>query len=235
MPPYLYWSDKVWVVGYYSYSVLKFLFWLMNSAWGIWFMDTHQIWRELKRPFRIFKNLPFLWNCFIDLKCYWSIPMSKLSEDTNFIMINLFTTKHFWNIFLVLGHFWLFSSLYCHRKSPSEAIMSQTFSLVQSRGRLPSVQFSSVTQSCLTLCDPMNRSTPGLPVHHQLLEFLQTSVHWIWCHPAISSSAIPFSSCVQFFPTSGSFQMSPLFTSGGPLRLCLIFCPLCLWTQHFYS
>jgi len=40
-----------------------------------------------------------------------------------------------------------------------------------------SVQFSSVTQSCLTLCDPMNRSTPGLPVHHQLLEFTQTHVH----------------------------------------------------------
>ena len=37
-----------------------------------------------------------------------------------------------------------------------------------------SVQFSSVTQSCLTLCDPMNCSTPGLPVHHQLLEFTQT-------------------------------------------------------------
>ena len=40
-----------------------------------------------------------------------------------------------------------------------------------------SVQFSSVTQSCPTLCDPMNRSTPGLPVHHQLLEFTQTHVH----------------------------------------------------------
>ena len=40
-----------------------------------------------------------------------------------------------------------------------------------------SSQFSSVTQSCLTLCDPMNRSTPGLPVHHQLLEFTQTHVH----------------------------------------------------------
>jgi len=39
------------------------------------------------------------------------------------------------------------------------------------------VQFSSVTQSCPTLCDPMNRSTPGLPVHHQLLEFTQTHVH----------------------------------------------------------
>ena len=40
-----------------------------------------------------------------------------------------------------------------------------------------SVQFSSVAQSCPTLCDPLNRSTPGLPVHHQLLEFTQTRVH----------------------------------------------------------
>ena len=43
--------------------------------------------------------------------------------------------------------------------------------------RLSSVQFSSVAQSCLTLCDPMNRSTPGLPVHHHLLEFTQTHIH----------------------------------------------------------
>ena len=40
-------------------------------------------------------------------------------------------------------------------------------------------QFSSVTQSCPTLCDPMNRSTPGLPVHHQLPEFTQTHVHQV--------------------------------------------------------
>ena len=39
------------------------------------------------------------------------------------------------------------------------------------------VQFSSVTQLCPTLCDPMNHNTPGLPVHHQLLEFTQTHVH----------------------------------------------------------
>ena len=38
-------------------------------------------------------------------------------------------------------------------------------------------QFSSVAQSCPTLCDPLNRSTPGLPVHHQLPEFTQTQVH----------------------------------------------------------
>ena len=40
-------------------------------------------------------------------------------------------------------------------------------------------QFSSVTQSCPTLCDPMNRSTPGLPVHHHLPEFTQTHIHWV--------------------------------------------------------
>ena len=43
----------------------------------------------------------------------------------------------------------------------------------------PSLQFSSVAQSCLTLCDPMDCSTPGLPVHHQLPEFTQTFVHWV--------------------------------------------------------
>ena len=42
---------------------------------------------------------------------------------------------------------------------------------------ISSVQFSSIAQSCLTLCDPMNRSTPGLPVHHQLPEFTQTYGH----------------------------------------------------------
>ena len=49
-----------------------------------------------------------------------------------------------------------------------------------------SVQFSSATQSCPTLCDPMNHSTPGLPVHHQLPEFTQTHVYWV--HDAIQPS-----------------------------------------------
>ena len=76
-----------------------------------------------------------------------------------------------------------------------------------------SVQFSSVTQSCPTLCDPMNHSTPGLPVHHQLPEFTQTHVHWV--SDAILPSVVPFSSCPQSLPTSGSFPMSQLFTWGG--------------------
>ena len=78
------------------------------------------------------------------------------------------------------------------------------------------IQVSSVAQSCLTLCDPMNRSTPGLPVHRQLPEFTQNSCPSSrWCHPAISSSVIPFSSCPQSHPASESFPMSQLFTWGG--------------------
>ena len=56
----------------------------------------------------------------------------------------------------------------------------------QSRIQFSSVQFSSVTQSCPTLCDPMNHSTPGLPVHHQLPEFTQTHIHRV--HDAIQPS-----------------------------------------------
>ena len=63
---------------------------------------------------------------------------------------------------------------------------------------LPSVEFSSVTQSCPTLCDPMNHSMPGLPVHHQLLEFTQTHVHpvmpsshLILCYPLLLLPSIP--------------------------------------------
>ena len=78
-----------------------------------------------------------------------------------------------------------------------------------------SVQFSSVAQSCPTLCNPRNRSTPGLPVHHQLLEFTHSSPLSRWCHPTISSSVVPFFSCLQSFRTSGSFQMSQLFAWGG--------------------
>ena len=63
----------------------------------------------------------------------------------------------------------------------------------QNYNKQPSVQFSSVAQSCPSLCSPMNRSTPGLPVHHQLLEFTQTHVHRVSdaiqpSHPLSSTS-----------------------------------------------
>ena len=74
-------------------------------------------------------------------------------------------------------------------------------------------QFSSAPQSCPTLCNPMNRSTPDLPVHHQLPEFTQTHVHRV--SDAIQPShLIPFSSCPQSLPASESFPMSQLFAWG---------------------
>ena len=62
---------------------------------------------------------------------------------------------------------------------------------------ISSVQFGSVTQSCLTLCDPMDCSMPGLPVHHQLPEFSQTHVHQVGdaiqpSHPLLSPSPPAF-------------------------------------------
>ena len=62
------------------------------------------------------------------------------------------------------------------------------------------IQFSSVAQSCPTLCDPMDCSTPGLPVHHQLLELAQTHAHRVT--DAIQPS-LPL-----LFPSSPAFNLS---------------------------
>ena len=71
--------------------------------------------------------------------------------------------------------------------------------------KFPSVQFSSVVQSYLTLCKPVDCSMPGFPVHHQLEACSNSCPSSRWCHPTISSSVVPFSSCLQSFPVSGSF------------------------------
>ena len=66
----------------------------------------------------------------------------------------------------------------------------------------------SVTQLCLTLCTTMVCSTPGFPVSNSCPST------W-WCHPAISSSVFPFSSCLHSFPASGSFLMRQFFPLDG--------------------
>ena len=81
---------------------------------------------------------------------------------------------------------------------------------------LCSVQFSSVAQSCLTLCDPMNCSMPGLPVHHHLPESTQTHVHRVSdamqpSHPLLS----PSPPAPQSLRASESIPMSQLFAWGG--------------------
>ena len=80
------------------------------------------------------------------------------------------------------------------------------------------LQFSSVQFSCSVVSDSV---TPQTAVRQASLSITNSrsllrlmSTEW-WCHPTISSSVGPFSSCLQSFPASGSFQMSQFFTSGG--------------------
>ena len=77
-----------------------------------------------------------------------------------------------------------------------------------------SVQFSSIAQSCPTLCDPVNCSMPGLPVYHKLPEFTQTHVHRVSDGIQPSNPVVPFSSCSQSLPASRSFPMNQLFAWG---------------------
>ena len=79
------------------------------------------------------------------------------------------------------------------------------------------MRFSSLGQSCPTLCDPMDCSTSGFPVQEASPPGTYSNSCPLsrWCRPTISSSIVPFSSHLQSFPASGSFQMSHFFPSGG--------------------
>ena len=112
------------------------------------------------------------------LLCPWKFPGKNTGVGCHFILQGIFPTKGLNSRLLWLQHWQVGSLPLSHQGSPS-------------------VRFSSVTQSCLTLCDPMNHSTPGLPVHHQLPEFTQTHVHQIGnaiqpSHPLSSSSPPAF-------------------------------------------
>ena len=96
---------------------------------------------------------------------------------------------------------------------PSLGGMACAWSWGQSNRKLRAVQFSSVAQLCLTLCKPMDCSMPGLPVHHQLLEFAQTQVHWVG--DAVQPSH-PLSS-----PPSPSFNLSQHQGLSNESALCI--------------
>ena len=78
-----------------------------------------------------------------------------------------------------------------------------------------SVHVSSVTQSCPTLCDPMNYSTPGLPVHHQLPELTSICVHRVSDAIQPSHYLSPLLLQPSTFPSIGVFSKSQFFASGG--------------------
>ena len=79
----------------------------------------------------------------------------------------------------------------------------------------PSIHFSSVPQSCQTLCPPrLQHARPSCPSPTPGI-YSNSCPSSQWCRPTISSSVVPFSSCLQSFPVSGFFPMSQFFESGG--------------------
>ena len=94
-----------------------------------------------------------------------------------------------------------------------QLVFKKNTSLIRQFDLLNDFQFSSVAQLCLTLCDPINRSTPGLPVHHQLPEFTQTHVHWVGdairpSHPLLSPSPpAPNPSHIRVFSNESTLHM----------------------------
>ena len=101
-----------------------------------------------------------------------------------------------------MGFHFLLQGIFPTQGSKSALLHRQAVSLPLSHQESPPlvVQFSSIAQSCPTLCNPMNHSTPGLPVHHQLLEFTQTHPHRVGdaiqpSHPLSSPSPPALNLC----------------------------------------
>ena len=123
--------------------------------------------------------------------------------------------SHIWKLSVTFVAIWpLLLHIWCPWLSSQEdmlyffleiAPVSQC-SNIASNVILPCFQFSSVAQSCPTICDPMNCSTPGLPVYHQLLEFTQTHVHRVGDSTQLSH---PLSS--PFPPAPNPSQHQSLF------------------------
>ena len=88
------------------------------------------------------------------------------------------------------------------------------FNQIFMRDKLNCLQFSSVTESCPTLCNPMDHARLPCPSPTPRV-YSNSCPLSLWCHPTISSSVVPFSSCLQSVTASGSFQMSQHFASGG--------------------
>ena len=109
--------------------------------------------------------------------------------------------KIWWRVPLHKGHY----SVPMEKRDTTWPLLWKGFNLIS--------LFSSVTQYCLTLWDPMNCSTPGLPVHHQLPEFTQTHVHWIGdaiqpSHPLSSPSpSAPIPPSIRVFSNESTLHM----------------------------
>ena len=122
----------------------------------------------------------------------------------------------YFSLFMCFAYFILYWECIKHSQEQAMNLTSSSLFLTLSRSiQFSSVQFNSVVQSCPTLRPhELQHARPPCPsptprVYPNLCPLSQ------WCHPTISSSVVPFSSCPQSFLASGSFQMSQPFASGG--------------------
>ena len=189
-----------------------------------WVSDCIQPSHPLSPPSPLALNLSSIkvfsseWALHIKWLKYWSFSFS-ISPSNEYSGLIFFGIDWF-DLLAVQG---TLKSLLQYHSSKASILWRSAFftsnSHMATGKAISSVQFSSVAQSCLTLRNPMNRSMPGLPIHHQLPESTQPHVHRISdAITALSSSVIPFSSCpesLQSFPASESFPVSLLCTSGG--------------------
>ena len=104
----------------------------------------------------------------------WKIPWTQSTESQR--------VRHYWATNINILTFIIITSLISFLFFTTQACIFRHYIFILPVKKIKNKTtclFSSVAQSCPTLCDPMNCSTPGLPVHHQLLEFTQTHIHWV--------------------------------------------------------
>ena len=179
-------ADFVWILSCIHIGILSHC-----SSFGI---IVSSIWIWIPQVFcNIFSN-PEILTVIHLLESKFCPGMSVSSAYLSSSSSSLLWFFSIWEFISSSPH-WYFRELACSTNFPEANSFWRfwAFSVRSARSTLPSVQFSSVAQSCPALRDPMNRSTPGLPVHHQFLESTQTHVHWIDdaiqpSHPLLSPS-----------------------------------------------
>ena len=154
------WIHKCGICGYEELSIFSWTLWCLRSCLPTWYESRFSVWQS----FKSWMGLTFLLREMDqDLR-----PGSVMSTQID--VINLHN---------------ILNAPCSVIESPAKdckvgnSVIATCLTEVRPQNTLSHVQFSSVTQSCLTLCDPRNHSMPGLPVHHHLPELTQTYVHQV--------------------------------------------------------
>jgi len=174
----------------WSHFILYKIFWRRSPLLQIFLLgrytifpleDSDVLWKSsrISRNFDYCINLAWVenipragsWN-FRQLNFWTQIDMRK---NVYTVLLKLFQLRVFFFFSSQFKTEWMFVCW----KEEAGSFTSKFNAVIIMRGFVISVQFSSFAQSCPTLCDPMDCSTPGFPVHHQLPELAQTHVHWV--------------------------------------------------------